>query len=70
MVARQLKITGRVELEVHVDEAGVVTDAKITTGNAVLTRPTVKTVSGWKFKPFHKDGKAVAAVAPLNFEFR
>jgi TonB family protein len=70
MVARQLKITGKVELEVHVDEGGQVTDVKILTGNAVLTRPTAKTISGWKFKAFQKDGKPVQAVAPLSFEFR
>ena len=70
MVARQLKITGKVELEVHVDESGQVTDVKIVTGNAVLSRPAAKTVSGWKFKPFQKDGKPVPAVAPLSFEFR
>jgi periplasmic protein TonB len=70
VVARQLKITGKVELEVHVDESGQVADVKIVTGNAVLTRPTAKTISGWKFKPFQKDGKPVQAVAPLNFEFR
>jgi len=70
MVARQLKITGKVELEVHIDEAGQTTDVKIVSGNAVLTRPCAKTVSGWKYKPFQKDGKPVAAVGPLTFEFR
>ena len=70
VVARQLKITGKVELEVRIDESGQAIDVKIVTGNSVLTRPCAKTVSGWKFKPFQKDGKPVQAVAPLTFEFR
>jgi TonB family protein len=70
VVARQLKITGRVELEIHIAESGQAVDVKIVSGNSVLTRPCAKTVSGWKFKPFQKDGKPTAAVGPLTFEFQ
>ena len=69
-VARQLKVTGKVELEVHIDDSGQAVDVKIVSGNAMLTRACAKSVSGWKFKPFHKDGKPVAAVGPLTFDFR
>lgn len=68
-VARQLKITGKVELELRIDENGQVTNVKILSGNAVLTRVSAKTANEWKFKPFHKDGKAVPAVTVLTFEF-
>jgi len=68
--ARQLKVTGRVELEIDIDPDGVVKDVRIVSGNPMLARPCVKVVADWKFKPFQQDGKAVAAVAPLSFEFR
>lgn len=68
--ARQLKITGKVELEVAIDPAGKVADVKIVSGSPVLTRPCAKTVSEWQFKPIVQDGKPTRATAPLTFEFR
>ena len=68
--ARQLKVTGKVELEVVIDPAGKVEDVKIVSGSPVLTRPCAKTVSGWQFKPILQDGKPARATAPLTFEFR
>jgi len=68
--ARQLHITGKVELEIVIDETGKVADVKVSTGNAVLTRPCVKTVTEWRFQPFKNDGVLSRAVAPLTFEFR
>jgi TonB family protein len=69
-VARQLKITGRVELEISIDETGHVSDVKVSSGNSVLTRPCAKIAAEWKFKPFIREGKPARAVAPLTFEFK
>jgi protein TonB len=69
-VARQLKLTGKVVLEVAIAEDGTVEDVKITSGNPVLTRSCVKAVHDWKFKPFLQEGKATRAVAPISFEFK
>jgi TonB family protein len=68
--ARQLKVTGKVELEVTISAEGKVEDVKIITGNPVLTRPCAKVVNDWKFKPIRQDGKPARAVAPLTFEFK
>jgi TonB family protein len=68
--ARQLKVTGKVELEVTISAEGKVEDVKIVSGNPVLTRPCAKVVADWKFKPMRQEGKPARAVAPLTFEFK
>ena len=70
VAARQLKISGHVELTVKIDEAGVVADVKIENGNAVLTAGCVNAVRKWKFTPFTQDGKPTAAVTTLSFDFK
>jgi protein TonB len=69
MVARQLKVTGRVVVEAVVSETGTVVEARPVTGNPILTKPAVDAVKKWKFKPFEEGGKAVAALVSLSFEF-
>ncbi len=69
-MARQLSITGKVELQVSIGLDGKVEEVKILTGNPVLTKPCAKTVAEWKFRPFQREGKSVRATAPLSFEFR
>ena len=68
--ARQLKVTGKVELEVTISAEGKVDEVKIVSGNPVLTRPCAKVVNDWKFKPIRQEGKPARAVAPLTFEFK
>lgn len=69
-IAKQLKVTGIVELEAVVDEAGKVEQVKIVTGNPILTAPSAAALKHWKFTPFMSDGKPVKALAPVNFNFR
>ena len=69
-MARQLSITGKVELQVLIGLEGKVEEVKILTGNPVLTKPCAKVVAEWKFRPFQQEGKPVKASAPLSFEFR
>jgi len=68
-VARQLKVTGRVVVEAVVSESGSVDEVRPLNGNPILTKPAVDAVKKWKFKPFQADGKAVAALVTLSFEF-
>ena len=70
VAARQLKISGHVELTVRIDESGSVSDVKVETGNPVLTAGCVSAVKKWKFKPFTDDGKPAAAVTTLSFDFK
>ncbi len=68
--ARQMKATGKVELEVSISPTGTVEDVKIISGNPFLTRPCAKAVKEWAFTPFKENGQPVKAIAPLSFEFR
>jgi protein TonB len=68
-IARQLKVQGTVELEALVGESGRVEEVKIVSGNPVLTAPATAALKKWKFAPFTDDGKAVKALAPVNFNF-
>ncbi|MCL5742828.1 MAG: energy transducer TonB [Acidobacteria bacterium] len=69
-MARQLKVTGKVELEVVIAPNGSVEDVKIVSGNPILTRCCAKVVHGWSFTPVLENGKPARATAPLSFEFR
>jgi protein TonB len=69
-MARQLKIQGRVEVEVSITPTGAVEDVRILTGNATLTGPAVNAVKRWRFEPITSGGKPVHAVAILSFSFK
>ena len=67
--AKQLKVSGSVELQALVDEDGKVDDVKILAGNPILTAPSVKALKRWRFTPFTSNGKPVKALAPVEFNF-
>lgn len=70
-VARQLKLSSRVELAVSIDEAGNVTDVRIDKGSPVLAQGAVAAVKKWRFEPFlGEDGKPSKASTVLVFEFK
>jgi protein TonB len=69
-IAKQLKIQGRIEVEVSIDTSGSVESVKPLTGNPALTGTAVTTVKHWRFEPILSDGKPVKAVAVLGFSFK
>lgn len=69
-MARQMRIEGDVEVEVHINNAGDVDHVKPLSGNPMLTGAVVRTVKDWKFSPFTADGKPVPAVTALRFSFK
>ena len=69
-VARQMKVAGRVEVEVVIGTDGTVESAKAVTGNPLLTQSAVSAVQKWKFTPFTADGQPSKAVANLSFDFK
>ena len=69
-VARQMKVTGHVEVEATVAADGTVEAVRVVTGNPLLTASAVNAVKRWKFTPFTVNGEAVKAVAALNFDFK
>ncbi|MCS6874254.1 MAG: energy transducer TonB [Pyrinomonadaceae bacterium] len=68
-VAKQLKISGLVRVEVIVDESGKVTTIKSVSGHPILQTAAVEAIKKWEFKPFTKEGRHVRAegFVILNF---
>lgn len=69
-VARQMKVGGKVEVDVIIDAEGNVADVKILSGNALLTGAVVNAVKRWKFTPFTQNGAPAKAIAALDFDFK
>ncbi len=69
-MARQLKIVGKVEVEISIDSDGAVSAVKIASGNPLLTAAVVGAVKKWKFAPFMENGAPAKAVASLGFDFK
>jgi protein TonB len=68
-MARQLKITGEVEVDVVIADNGTVESVKPVSGNPVLTRSATDAVKRWKFKPFQHDGAAAKVETTLKISF-
>ena len=69
-MARQMHITGKVDVEITIESDGSVADVKVVSGNALLTPAVVSAVKKWKFTPFTSNGEPSKAVAALGFEFK
>ena len=69
-IAKQLKIAGKVQVDVTIDADGNVESAKIVSGNSMFTQAVLAAVKKWKFTPFTQDGAATKAVASLEFDFK
>ncbi len=68
-MARQVRITGQVSVDVIIDTAGNVEKVNILNGNALLTGATVSAVKKWKFNPITLTDKPIRAIASLTFNF-
>jgi TonB family protein len=69
-MCRQLRVTGRVELEVHISEGGEVESVKTVMGNPMLAVDATNAVKRWKFEPFTEGGAPAKAVTNLSFDFK
>ena len=68
-MAKQLKLSGAVDIEIVIGETGSVESAKPVSGNPVLTRSAVDALKRWKFKPFQHDGAATKVQTTLKITF-
>ena len=64
-MAKQLRISGPVDLEAIVSENGTVEKVTIVDGNPILTKVGADALMKWKFKP-----GAAKVVAPVQFVFK
>lgn len=68
-MAKQMKISGHVEVDVEVSPDGGVEKVDVVSGNTLLAGACVSAVKQWKFTPFQAGGKPTAAVVRLGFNF-
>jgi TonB family protein len=68
-IAAQLKISGKVTIELLIGTDGSVEGCEPVVGNPVLTGAAIRAVKTWTFKPFASAGRRSKAVARLSFEF-
>ena len=69
LLARQNRISGKVEIEVAIDAGGGVESATVKQGNVVLGGAAIIAAKQWKFTPFSVDGKPTSAVTVISFNF-
>ena len=69
--ARKAGVSGVVEVDITIDAAGNVQDARVVKplGHG-LDEKAVEAVRKWKFKPGYKDGKPVTVIATIEVNFR
>jgi TonB family protein len=68
-VARQLNLSGMVEVDVVVGPNGAVESAVPLSGSPVLTRPAADALKRWKFKPLQENGAAAAFRTTIKINF-
>ncbi len=69
-VARQIRLTGDVDLEVSIDNTGSVDKVTVLRGNTLLVGSSIQAIKRWKFNPFRVDGQAARAVGSIRFNFK
>jgi protein TonB len=70
-MARQVRLSGQVQVDVLIDASGNVENVRVLKGNALLSNSAVSALKKWKFTPFVGAGnKPAKAVTSLTFDFR
>jgi len=67
--AKSAGIEGLVAVQLHIDAAGVVTEAKALSGPASLQDSALQTAKTWRFEPTIIAGKATPVTATVNMTF-
>ena len=67
--ARQMRVSGEVEVDATVDEQGNVEKTEVVKGNALLVNAAQMAAKNWTFKPFTEDGKPARVIVRLTFAF-
>ena len=68
-MARQVRLSGRVQVDVIIDAAGNVEKVNVVHGNVLLSSSAANALKRWKFTPFSVGAKPVKAIASLTFDF-
>jgi len=68
-LAKQMRVTGEVRLDVYLNEDGSLDKIHVVSGNALLAGAAQNAVKNWKFGAPTVDDKPVKAVASYSFSF-
>jgi TonB family protein len=68
-LAKQMRVTGEVRLDVYLNEDGSLDRIHVVSGNALLAGAAQNAVKNWKFGTPVVDDKPVKAVASYSFSF-
>ena len=69
-MAKQMRLSGRVQVDCFIDQAGNVEKVQIVNGNALFTSAINSAMKKWKFRPIEANGKATSVVASFVFDFK
>jgi TonB family protein len=68
-IAKQMRLSGVVRVNVTVNENGEVTEAESISGPSMLKGSAKDAAKRWKFKPFVKEGQPIKATGYIDFNF-
>jgi protein TonB len=68
-MARQLNLSGVVEVDLVVGANGAVESAVPVSGSPILTRPAADALKRWKFKPLQENGAAASFRTTIKVTF-
>jgi TonB family protein len=68
-IARQMKASGEVQVEITIDENGRVIEAKAISGHPALRAAAEDAARKWVFRPMRVDGKSMKQRDVLTFNF-
>jgi protein TonB len=68
-IARQMKASGEVQVEITIDENGRVIEAKAISGPSVLRAAAEEAARKWVFRPMRVDGRSMKQRDVLTFNF-
>lgn len=68
-MAKQMRVTGKVQVDIFIDPEGAVEKVNTISGNPLLTAAATAAVKQWKFTPFKSNGKNIHAVTAMSFSF-
>lgn len=69
-IARQMRLSGRVQVDAWIDPTGNVEKVQVVNGNPILSSAASSALKKWKFSPFQAGGKVTRAVANFSFDFK
>jgi len=69
-MARQMRLSGAVQVQITISETGEVADAFVLSGHPVLREASLQAVRQWLFRPTELNGRPVRAIGVITFNFK